>query len=233
GGVSLSQQSQAAEQAFIAFLDQTDVEQAQSVLAHPELLDRRVDIDLKSSNIPWFYGWTANLSMPREAYLAAGGFDLELKGWGFEDVDLCYRLSRCGLKFSFVDDGWGIELPQPRKPMQERLGTHLQNMLQCYSKYRSLALEALILRQTLLQQAAKTYRTLPTKVSPATIHDQMREEFARQAEGFFEVLSKLGQTNATLPSVPDEIHAQIAQPALLIGAMAQDAEQYDYVALGD
>lgn len=223
------------EQDFSAFLSQADVEQAYQTLTKLGLRDRRESVDLATSKIPWFYGWTANLSMPRDAYLAVGGFDLELKGWGFEDGDLCYRLSKKGLNFAFVEGGWGIELSQERKPMGERFATHQNNLLQCYTKYRSLGLETLILRQMLLQKAAGVFRSLPTTKADAgsTVRDQMREEFMQQAEDIFNYLTTLGQESAILPPVPDAVQAYITQPTLLVGGTAENTQQYDYVTLAD
>ena len=222
-----------------AFLNKTeDLDLASEVLTNAQLRDRREAANLATSNVPWFYGWTANLSMSRDAYQAAGGFDLELKGWGFEDVDLCYRLSKRGQKFAFVENGWGIELPQPRKPMKERLVTHLQNMLQCFSAQKSLALETLILRQMLLQRAAAAYMALPTTdkaTGGATIHNRMRSDFGQQAEEIFDVLSELGQINTTLPAItlPADVQAQFVEPTLFIGGTNREAETYNYVTIGD
>lgn len=237
-GIRLQQHEDSGE-AIASFLNSTeDIEQAFSILKDAQLRDRREGIDLQKSKLPWFNGWTANLSMPREAYHRAGGFDVELKGWGFEDVDLCYRLSRLGLKFAFVENGWGIELPQPRKPMRDRLKTHLQNVIQCYTKQKSLALETLVLREILLHKTAAAYVALhkgDEDRARATIHDSMRYQFLQDADDIFCDLAAIAQTTATFPSVilPDEIRSQFTQPTLFIGGTPREIEHYDYVTLGD
>jgi glycosyltransferase involved in cell wall biosynthesis len=48
----------------------------------------------------WLTGTTANMSVTKDAVLEAGGFDEKFKGWGMEDSDLCYRLSRAGLSMT-------------------------------------------------------------------------------------------------------------------------------------
>jgi glycosyltransferase involved in cell wall biosynthesis len=216
-------------------LSRANIDQAYQALTKVGLLDRRKSIDLEKTNLPWVHGWTANLSMPREAYLAVGGFNLELRGWGFEDVDLSYRLSKHGLKFAIVEGGWGIELPQERKPMGERFATLQKNMFQCYAKSCSLALETLALRQVLLQKAAAIYRSLPTTKANGIpyVPGQMHDELLQQSENIFNYLTSLGHASATLPQVSDEIQEYVTHPTLLVGGTTCDAQKYDFVALGN
>ena len=223
------------------FLNETDdIEQAYEVLKDAQLRDQRERVDLANLHIPWSLGWTANLSMPRAAYLTVGGFNLELKGWGFEDSELSYRLAKQGLKFAFVEDGWGVELPQPRTDMRERLESNRLNMIQCYARQKTLALEAVILRQTLLQKAVATFKSFQTpgqqRPGGATaIQDMISSTFTQQAEDIFCALTEVGQEIAALPAVtiPDEVRAQFAQPTLFVGGAAREAEYYDYVTVGD
>jgi len=42
----------------------------------------------------WMFGFTHNLSLPRELYLEAGGFDEAFVQWGYEDTDFTYRIYR-------------------------------------------------------------------------------------------------------------------------------------------
>ena len=169
--------------------------------------DVREGLDLEHSSIPWYYGWTANISLPTEGYFAAGGFDTTLTGWGFEDVDLSYRLFKHGLRFAFVPDGWSLELPQTRQPLQERLASGQRNMRQCYTKQRTLALESLLLAALLLQQALAMYRALPTTTpdSLAVLAQHMRShfQFLEHAEAILSYLSQLGHERKTRPPSAD------------------------------
>lgn len=45
-----------------------------------------------TSRIPWAYCFTHTLSVRRRDLQAVGGFDEEFEGWGYEDMDLGYRL---------------------------------------------------------------------------------------------------------------------------------------------
>ena len=42
----------------------------------------------------WMFGFTHNLSLPRELYLQIGGFDEAFVQWGYEDTDFTYRIYR-------------------------------------------------------------------------------------------------------------------------------------------
>lgn len=42
----------------------------------------------------WMFGFTHNLSLPRELYLRIGGFDEAFVQWGYEDTDFTYRIYR-------------------------------------------------------------------------------------------------------------------------------------------
>ncbi len=42
----------------------------------------------------WMFGFTHNLSLPRELYLRVGGFDEAFVQWGYEDTDFTYRIYR-------------------------------------------------------------------------------------------------------------------------------------------
>lgn len=42
----------------------------------------------------WMFGFTHNLSLPRDLYEAVGGFDEAFVQWGYEDTDFTYRIYR-------------------------------------------------------------------------------------------------------------------------------------------
>ena len=42
----------------------------------------------------WMFGFTHNLSLPRDLYLRVGGFDESFVEWGYEDTDFTYRIYR-------------------------------------------------------------------------------------------------------------------------------------------
>lgn len=48
---------------------------------------------------PFMYGQSCNLVAPKVWLQKVKGFDEELKAWGLEDIEVCYRLWKMGLKF--------------------------------------------------------------------------------------------------------------------------------------
>jgi glycosyltransferase involved in cell wall biosynthesis len=238
-GMDSQQEGRSSEEVAAELLHQIGIEQAYRALKLAHLEDQRTGVDLATSHTPWFFGWTANLSLARAAYEQAGGFDLTLAGWGFEDGDLSYRLYKQGWKFAFVEDGWGIELPQPRRSMRERFQSNQQNMLHCYAKQRSLGLEALILAELQLREVVKAYRqyaattgTLDQAALGAFL-DQMRTQFAQHIEEIFIRLSEAREKRSVQMDPLEPLSAHLARPTLLIGGTPQDAQYYDYVTLGD
>ncbi|HEU5158184.1 MAG TPA: glycosyltransferase [Streptosporangiaceae bacterium] len=74
----------------------------------------RVGYDLSRFAAPWMYFWTVNMSLRAEDLRAAGGFDEDFRGWGGEDLEFGYRLTRAGLTPVVSRDAWAIEPPHER-----------------------------------------------------------------------------------------------------------------------
>jgi hypothetical protein len=203
-----------------------------------QFIDEREGIDLEEAGMPWLQGWTANLSLPREAYFSAGGFDLDLRGWGFEDVDLCYRVFKQGLKMAFVEEGWSLEVPQPRENIESRMANDQENSRQCYSKQQGLGLEVVCLNAMLLRSALHKYTSQLSITDREALRARIKEKIRTakphaSREDLFFYLTALGQEIATWPAIPAEMHTQFTGPTLLVGGTPQDAEWCDYVTLLD
>jgi glycosyltransferase involved in cell wall biosynthesis len=52
-------------------------------------------------NVPFNYFYTSNLSISRELFLEAGGFDESFHEYGWEDIELSLRLQGCGMQLVF------------------------------------------------------------------------------------------------------------------------------------
>ncbi|GAA4962695.1 glycosyltransferase family 2 protein [Actinoplanes utahensis] len=61
--------------------------------------------------IPWSFAWTALVALPREL---AGDFDLNFHGYGVEDLEWAYRVSRTGTPVVMGRDFFGVHLPHVR-----------------------------------------------------------------------------------------------------------------------
>lgn len=70
--------------------------------------------DLEAALLPWRLFWTGNCSIPTDAFREVGGFDERFIGWGVEDVDLGYRLSRAGSRLKWSVEALAIEYPHER-----------------------------------------------------------------------------------------------------------------------
>lgn len=87
---------------------------------HPELRDMRhekfaeVGFALPVLHAPWMLMWSVNFSVSAESFWAVGGFDESFRGWGSEDLELGYRLTRLGARFEVSRQAWAIEAPHGR-----------------------------------------------------------------------------------------------------------------------
>jgi len=86
--------------------------------------DVRIDFGVSDpSNVriaPWLYAYTHNISLPRVAATEVGGFDEDLTGWGWEDVEFAYRVYRQwgsdGSRFSYDPAAGCYHLMHLRNP---------------------------------------------------------------------------------------------------------------------
>lgn len=54
--------------------------------------------NLSAHRLPWALVFSCNLAVPTATLRELGGFDEEFKGWGYEDIELGYRLYEAGVK---------------------------------------------------------------------------------------------------------------------------------------
>ncbi|MFE6684939.1 glycosyltransferase family 2 protein [Streptomyces sp. NPDC057743] len=60
--------------------------------------------ELAGLETAWHYVWACNASVRRGHLVAAGGFDEAFVGWGLEDAELGYRLTRRGLRLRYATE---------------------------------------------------------------------------------------------------------------------------------
>jgi glycosyltransferase involved in cell wall biosynthesis len=89
----------------------------------------------------WMLVWGANMSLARADFLGCGGFDPRLTGWGWDDMELAYRLNRLGRLLDYAPGAWAVHYPHPRMPMAARLASARRNWLRAYHRHRSPDLE--------------------------------------------------------------------------------------------
>jgi GT2 family glycosyltransferase len=64
--------------------------------------------DLGAEPAPWVTFWACNLSVRRSDLFVVNLFDESFRGWGFEDLDLGYRLFRSGVRFALARDAQAV-----------------------------------------------------------------------------------------------------------------------------
>ncbi|HLZ06958.1 MAG TPA: glycosyltransferase [Chloroflexota bacterium] len=100
---------------------------------------RRYSEKLVDLSVPWVLGTTSNLSAPRQRVLEVGAFDVGFRGWGLEDLDLCYRLHHAGSKTVINESA--INYHQVHPTAHEATARHAQwtrNLLYMLNKYDAL-----------------------------------------------------------------------------------------------
>lgn len=58
---------------------------------------KNIVFDQREKSNHWACGTSGNFSMPKDVLLQLGAFDENFSGWGYEDIELAYRLSQNGL----------------------------------------------------------------------------------------------------------------------------------------
>jgi glycosyltransferase involved in cell wall biosynthesis len=97
---------------------------------------------------PWIFFWTCNVSIPRIALEAVGGFDELFQSWGVEDLELGYRLHERGLGFSISDSYDAVHYPHERNE-ENNIRTNQENKVYFHAKTANFHSECLLLSPTL------------------------------------------------------------------------------------
>nr|MDT0659795.1 glycosyltransferase [Micromonospora sp. DSM 115978] len=95
----------------------------------------KVGFDLGNRIFPEELFWSSNCSVPAVDFWAVGGFDEDFRGWGLDDVDLGYRLTRNGTAIQLSLNAWAIESPHDRDGAVNFAGL-LRNARSFFAKYR-------------------------------------------------------------------------------------------------
>jgi len=92
---------------------------------HFHYIDSRGAAKVVGDTIPARYLVTQNTSVPREAFQAIGGFDEAFRAYGFEDMDLGFRLEDAGVVFR------PLRRPVPRHVHHHTLDQWLAKKREC------------------------------------------------------------------------------------------------------
>jgi len=86
-------------------------------LRHPTF--NRLSYNLAAYKYPWMMTFTSNLAVPRQLLLDIAGFDENFKKWGYEDLELGYRLHKTGVKFVLNPRIEAFHQAHPKAPTGE------------------------------------------------------------------------------------------------------------------
>jgi glycosyltransferase involved in cell wall biosynthesis len=93
--------------------------------AHFHYLDSRGVARLDPGPAPGRFFVTQNAAVPRQAFLGVGGFDEEFSAYGFEDMEVAFRLEDAGVRFQ------ALVWPVPRHVHHHTLQQYLDKKVVC------------------------------------------------------------------------------------------------------
>ena len=94
---------------------------------------------------PWRFFLTNNSSVARKKVLEIGMFDENNQNWGFEDIDLAYRLYENDCKFKMKQDIVNVHQEHPFKYSLAQYSKSLDYMFEKYNKIENLDMLLILL----------------------------------------------------------------------------------------
>ncbi|WP_097231356.1 glycosyltransferase [Streptomyces zhaozhouensis] len=174
----------------------------------------------------WAFFWTCNVSVPRDAFEAVGGFDEDFDVKGVEDVELGLRLSLAGLPTVFLPDSRALHQPHPRDRHTELLRDR-RNDLVLLRRHPTLEVEAVCSFDIVNARAALPALTrFRDRLAPEAVDTAHLSALPRTTEALAgaETTLLIGAADAWPPSLP--------APTLTVGPTADEVEGRSYRLLG-
>ncbi len=99
---------------------------------------RHCNDQLEDLPAPWVFFWTCNVSVKRNDLTRVGLFDLNFDlTWGFEDIELAYRLHTDGVKIILHRPASAIHYPHPKESSAFKEYCQMRNARYFHQKHRS------------------------------------------------------------------------------------------------
>ncbi len=93
---------------------------------------------LETLPAPWVFFWTCNVSVPTQRLREVGGFDESFdQTWGFEDIELAYRLFMSGSQIRLNRQAVAIHFPHPKEDLYVKAYSQQRNKLFFHRKHNS------------------------------------------------------------------------------------------------
>jgi validoxylamine A glucosyltransferase len=173
--------------------------------------------------LPWFVFWTMNCSIRAVDFWAVGGFDESFSGWGFEDIDLGYRLHRHGVQLVLTQDAWVVDSPHERD-MAKNLGEAHANVIRMARKFPEPAVEmgvplTITAQVPFWEMYYQEFAAWSRKVQDLSVADEIAQAASQAPSGGrIAVIGAGGTIPASLPpSVLVEFDRQLLDRALATG----------------
>jgi glycosyltransferase involved in cell wall biosynthesis len=99
-----------------------------------EIAYRYCQNDLQRLIAPWALTWTANVSLLRSTFTAAGGFDENYKSWGAEDMDFGLALHQRGVEIDAGRTARAVHIPHDQA--EDRFRSDDRNKEYLHAKYK-------------------------------------------------------------------------------------------------
>jgi glycosyltransferase involved in cell wall biosynthesis len=132
-------------------IDSTDIQELRRTACQGRNIDamevrhlvyNTLSYNLSAHKYPWMLTFTSNLAVPRKLLLEIEGFEENFKKWGFEDVELGYRLFKAGAKFVINSKLEAFHQEHPRGPEGENNQAYFQE--KCKEVFKDIDPEALL-----------------------------------------------------------------------------------------
>lgn len=138
-----------------------------------EILQRHGD-RFQGFHLPWLCFYTGNISLAKEAFLQHGLFE-EYEGYGWDDLEMGYRLFKQGYQFAHVRHPFTYHQEHPVSEMNDAEAEI--NFFKFQQKYRDI--EQLFLLLTFLPQPFAVHRM---NLALGDLHEMMTAENPQQYE---------------------------------------------------
>ncbi|MCX5751997.1 MAG: glycosyltransferase, partial [Candidatus Saganbacteria bacterium] len=117
--------------------------------------------NIKKNWRPWLGFYSCNISISKKGFQAVGQFDENFKGWGHEDLELGYRLSKAGIKLVFERNAIGFHQVHALKPLNRQRESRL-NINYFHRKHPELEVELLCKGVERILSLNRDLQTLPS-----------------------------------------------------------------------
>lgn len=167
-----------------------EFERTQQYLDIREDLYQDFNDDLGLLPAPWTIFWTTNVSVSRNAIIEARCFDENFITWGMEDLELAYRLQKCGTTFKLSRKASGLHYPHERNN-STNFASNEDNKQYFYKKHPDLPIELFMKSKPLrFNKEYRDFLSCREKAGKTHLYSELITE-----EGYFTLKNEISSYN--------------------------------------